>query len=95
MAVTTPGPALLNDPTSELMADPYAVYARLRQAGPVHRIAGPDGRPAWIVTRNDDVRQALPWPAPDICSYHLAGRDISPAGRPVRMLSAGPAPPPR
>ncbi|MCX4822325.1 cytochrome P450 [Streptomyces sp. NBC_01142] len=41
------------------MADPYAVYARLRETGPVHRIAGPDGLPAWIVTRYDDVRQAL------------------------------------
>ena len=34
-----------HDPTSELMADPYAVYARLREAGPVHRIAGTDGLP--------------------------------------------------
>ncbi|WP_373303683.1 cytochrome P450 family protein [Streptomyces chryseus] len=41
------------------MADPYGVYARLREAGPVHRIAGPDGRPAWIVTRYEDVRRAL------------------------------------
>ncbi|MET7619592.1 cytochrome P450 [Streptomyces sp. NPDC005408] len=49
----------LQDPTSELVADPYAVYARLREAGPVHRIAGTDGLPAWLVTRYDDVRQAL------------------------------------
>lgn len=49
----------LQDPTSELLADPYAVYARLREAGPVHRIAGTDGLPAWLVTRYDDVRQAL------------------------------------
>ncbi|MFF3456039.1 cytochrome P450 [Streptomyces sp. NPDC002730] len=49
----------LQDPTSELMADPYTVYARLRESGPVHRIAGTDGLPAWLVTRYDDVRQAL------------------------------------
>jgi cytochrome P450 len=49
----------LQDPTSELMADPYAVYTRLREAGPVHRIAGTDGLPAWLVTRYEDVRQAL------------------------------------
>ena len=41
------------------MADPYAVSARLREAGPVHRIAGTDGLPAWLVTRYADVRQAL------------------------------------
>lgn len=35
----------LADP-AELMADPYGVYARLREAGPVHRITGTDGLPA-------------------------------------------------
>ncbi|MDX6311243.1 MAG: hypothetical protein QOF44_707 [Streptomyces sp.] len=58
MPTTTPGEAPLIDP-AELIADPYAVYARLRQAGPVHRIAGTDGLPAWVVTRYGDVRQAL------------------------------------
>ena len=47
------------DPTSELLADPYAVYERLRETGPVTRIVGHDGMPAWIVTRYEDVRQAL------------------------------------
>ncbi|MEV6316535.1 cytochrome P450 [Streptomyces sp. NPDC051776] len=42
-----------------LLADPYAEYDRLRKAGPVHRITGTDGRPAWLVTRYEDVRQAL------------------------------------
>lgn len=58
MPTTTPGQVPFIDPT-ELIADPYAVYARLREAGPVHRIAGTDGLPAWVVTRYDDVRQAL------------------------------------
>ncbi len=42
-----------------MIADPYAVYARLRETGPVHRITGTDGLPAWLVTRYDDVRQAI------------------------------------
>ncbi|MEX2982748.1 cytochrome P450 [Streptomyces sp. C36] len=42
-----------------LIEDPYGTYARLREAGSVHRVTGPDGRPAWLVTRYDDVRRAL------------------------------------
>ncbi|MFI9723477.1 cytochrome P450 [Streptomyces sp. NPDC052396] len=42
-----------------LITDPYGTYAELREAGPVHRITGPDGRPAWLVTRYEDVRQGL------------------------------------
>ncbi|UNO43135.1 cytochrome P450 [Streptomyces sp. MST-110588] len=45
--------------TTPLLDDPYAAYAALREAGPVHRITGPDGHPAWLVTRYDDVRRAL------------------------------------
>ncbi|NEC85320.1 cytochrome P450 [Streptomyces sp. SID12501] len=58
MSTSTPGESPLVDP-ADLVADLYAVYARLREAGPVHRIAGTDGLPAWLVTRYDDVRQAL------------------------------------
>ncbi|MCC9305702.1 cytochrome P450 [Kitasatospora sp. RB6PN24] len=42
-----------------LRTDPHAGFAALREAGPVHRIAGPDGLPVWLVTRYADVRQAL------------------------------------
>ena len=47
------------DPADGLLDHPYDVYRRLRDTAPVHRIAGPDGTPAWIVTRYDDVRAAL------------------------------------
>ncbi|MFH8391434.1 cytochrome P450 [Streptomyces sp. NPDC018036] len=55
---TTSLPQTVFDPAA-LADDPYAVYARLRRAGPVHRITGTDGLPAWLVTRYDDIRQAL------------------------------------
>ncbi|MEU1821117.1 cytochrome P450 [Streptomyces abikoensis] len=45
--------------TADLISDPYGTYARLRESGPVHRFEGPDGKPAWLVTRYDDVRAAL------------------------------------
>lgn len=70
MAITTSGQAPLYDPTSELLADPYAVYERLRETAPVQRIVGPDGRPAWIVTRYDDVRQALADPRLSLDKSH-------------------------
>ncbi|GAA0269016.1 cytochrome P450 [Streptomyces polychromogenes] len=39
--------------------DPYAVYARLRAEGSVHRVALPDGAPVWLVTHEADVRAGL------------------------------------
>ncbi|WP_435058029.1 cytochrome P450 family protein [Streptomyces sp. bgisy060] len=47
------------DLADDLITDPYSVYDRLRTSSPVHRIKGADGRPAWIVTRYDDVRAGL------------------------------------
>ncbi|MFJ6837131.1 cytochrome P450 [Streptomyces sp. NPDC091209] len=58
MTHTTPAHQAPIDP-AELARDPYAVYAQLREAGPVHRITGTDGLPAWLVTRYDDVRETL------------------------------------
>src|SRR5437899_1546696 len=51
---TREGPSDAVDST-ELIADPYGVYARLSQAAPVHQIAGTDGRPAWLVTRQPNM----------------------------------------
>ncbi|MGK5629354.1 cytochrome P450 family protein [Streptomyces sp. URMC 123] len=45
--------------SSALIADPYGTCAELREAGPVHRVTGSDGLPAWLVTRYADVRRAL------------------------------------
>lgn len=51
-------------------SDPYAGYSALRSSGPVHRIAGPDGSPSWLVTRYDDVRQALADPRLSVDKRH-------------------------
>ncbi|REK86041.1 cytochrome P450 [Streptomyces inhibens] len=53
-----------------LLDDPYAAYAALREAGPVHRITGADGQPAWLVTRYDDVRRALADPRLSLDKRH-------------------------
>ncbi|MGW7032198.1 cytochrome P450 family protein [Streptomyces xanthophaeus] len=47
------------DLQGELIEHPYAAYERLRKSAPVCRITGTDGMPAWLVTRYDDVREAL------------------------------------
>jgi len=39
--------------------DPYPLYAELRRQGPVRRVVLADGRPAWLVTRYEEARQAL------------------------------------
>jgi hypothetical protein len=43
----------------QYLADPDATYTELHRRGPVHRIRTPEGTPAWLVTRYDDVRQML------------------------------------
>jgi cytochrome P450 len=53
-----------------MLDHPYDVYRRLRDSAPVHRITGPDGTPAWIVTRYDDVRTALADPRLSLDKQH-------------------------
>lgn len=40
---------------SDFKANPYPTYAQLRSEAPVHRVALPDGRGVWLVTRYEDV----------------------------------------
>ncbi|GAA2635028.1 cytochrome P450 [Streptomyces axinellae] len=51
-------------------AAPYAVYAKLREEAPVHRVALPDGTPAWLVTRDEDVRAGLADPRLSVDKAH-------------------------
>ncbi|SED65315.1 hypothetical protein SAMN05428938_5525 [Streptomyces sp. KS_5] len=46
------------------------MYRRLRDTAPVHRIAGADGNPAWVVTRYQDVRDALADPRLSVDKRH-------------------------
>ncbi|MCS0603139.1 cytochrome P450 [Streptomyces sp. LP11] len=39
--------------------DPYPLYERMREAGPVHRVLFPSGVRAWLVTGYDAARAAL------------------------------------
>jgi cytochrome P450 len=58
------------DPADGLIENPHAVNRRLRDSAPVHRITGTDGNPAWLVTRYDDVRQALADPRLSLDKRH-------------------------
>ncbi|MDX3242489.1 cytochrome P450 [Streptomyces sp. ME18-1-4] len=74
MTSATPAQQTLVDHAA-LAADPYTVYAQFRESGPVHRITGTDGLPAWLVTGYDDVRQALADPR-----LSLDKRNAAPGG---------------
>lgn len=65
-----PHPDPAEGPADGLIDDPYTTYARLRDTAPVHRVAGPDGSPAWLVTRYDDVRAALADPRLSLDKSH-------------------------
>ncbi len=41
------------------LEDPYPVFDRIREEAPVFRRPGSHGRPAWFLTRYEDVRRAL------------------------------------
>jgi cytochrome P450 len=49
----------VNIASSEFKADPFPFYKQLRETAPVYRVRLPDGQMAWLVTRYDDVANAL------------------------------------
>jgi cytochrome P450 PksS len=54
-----PAEEAVNIASPAFKANPYPFYARLRAEAPVHRVPLPDGQTAWLITRYDDVVQAL------------------------------------
>lgn len=43
----------------DCLRDPHGTLMRLRHAGELHRVSTPDGRPAWLITRYNDVAHLL------------------------------------
>ncbi|WP_413805540.1 cytochrome P450 family protein [Streptomyces sp. OE57] len=74
-AAGTDGPELVD--TAPLIEDLHPALAKLREAGPVHRIAGTDGRPAWLVTRYEDVRRLFADPRLALDKRHAAPGNYS------------------
>jgi cytochrome P450 len=60
----------MDDLAEGLLDQPHDAYRLLRDTSPVHRIAGPDGTPAWLVTRYEDVRAALADPRLSLDKRH-------------------------
>ncbi|MFJ6698628.1 cytochrome P450 [Streptomyces sp. NPDC091272] len=44
--------------SKDFVADPYPVYAALRERGPVHRVVTPEGEDLWIVVGHEECRAA-------------------------------------
>ncbi|MEU5048707.1 cytochrome P450 [Streptomyces sp. NPDC021096] len=44
---------------ADFARDPYSVYAKLREQGPVHRVRMPEGAICWLVVGYDEVRATL------------------------------------
>lgn len=66
----------------EFRRDPYTVFARLRERGPVHHIRMPEGMDAWLVVGHDEARAVLADPrlTKDWARAHRrhADRSVSP-----------------
>src|SRR6516165_4941358 len=54
-----PADGEVNIASPEFKANPFPFYARLRAEAPVFRVTLPDRQKAWLITRYDDVVQAL------------------------------------
>ena len=97
MAGTSRPAPLALDPS--FFTDPYAVYAVLRDEGPVRRVMLPNGWDVWVVTRYAEARAALADPRlrkdPSVLSEQcdddvLPSRDIVAASLRAHLLNADP-----
>jgi cytochrome P450 len=76
LAAGEPGQGELPMPFGDdYAADPAAVWERLLRAGPVHRVATPDGPPAWVVTAYREVHAGLLDERLSVCAVDARGVD--------------------
>lgn len=66
-----PDPVPLSGP--EYKRDPYPLYARMREAGPIHRVLFPSGVTAWLVTGHAAAQRTLA--DPRLGKNHALGND--------------------
>ncbi|MGK5642478.1 cytochrome P450 family protein [Streptomyces sp. URMC 126] len=67
----TPDPIPLSGPAYK--RDPYPLYARMREAGPIHRVVFPSGVTAWLVTGYAAAQRTLA--DPRLGKNHALGND--------------------
>ncbi|MGW1023711.1 cytochrome P450 family protein [Streptomyces sp. NPDC002577] len=89
------GPIDLGDYGEAFTADPHAVYAELRERGPVHRVrmgapSAAAGQEAWLVVGYEEARTALADPrlAKDVSKLGYVGLDVEHIG--PHMLMSDP-----
>jgi cytochrome P450 len=77
--------------------EPPAEYRQIREQDPVTTVRMPDGRPAWVVSRHEHVRQVLNDPSfsadrfhPDFPSFAPAGQQLRPSGADRNLLTMDP-----
>nr|WP_194962794.1 cytochrome P450 [Streptomyces sp. NRRL B-1677] len=70
-------PSVLPDPVPlygpEYKRNPYPLYARMREAGPIHRVLFPSGVTAWLVTGHEAAQKTLA--DPRLGKNHDRGND--------------------
>ncbi|MFE0641836.1 cytochrome P450 [Streptomyces sp. NPDC058877] len=87
---------------ADFIANPYPVYAKLRESGPVHEVRMPDGFQFWLVVGHEEGRAALADPRlakspsvigvrppeEDIIGVHLLSADAPDHTRLRRLVAA-------
>jgi cytochrome P450 len=88
--VSTPDTVDLHAYGEDFTADPYPVYARLRERGPVHHVRTPDTGEMWLVVGHDEARAALADPRLSKNWQSLLPEGASEAGFASHMLDSDP-----